>query len=223
VEYVKQISSFELMFGAPATPVPSLLTVEMVRQIQSSASQVTLPESLIYMRFQLKTAMEEKEYVLSDRRWNKIGQVWKTSAAIHGRSSVSVRDTVMTPHMLWDFPEDMTIVRELFNHVFQESLKKEMEQELPLQRYDQSVKSWLEKEEQREVGGAISKEAEEWAKAELEQCRSELEETARSLRGRLVAWQETEKKLPEWIAGQTVFLLHLMYSRNNRNRKQAPL
>lgn len=215
VEYVKQISSFELMFGAPSAPLPVLLSTELVNQLKAAAQDVILPEPIIYMMFQLKTAMEEKEYVISDRRWYKIGRVWKCSAAIHGRSSVSVWDTVLTPHMLWDFPEDLSELKELFDQVFQEMLKKEMEQELPLQTYNQSVRKWLDKEDElhsfqfkKEVGGALSKEASERLKTELELCRSELEETARSLRSRLIGWQEKEKKLAEWIASQSVFLLH---------------
>ncbi len=215
VGYLKQISSYELMFQAPASPLPALLTTDHVKQIRTAAQDVILPESLIYMMFQLKTAMEEKEYLLSDRRWKKIGHVWKTSAAIHGRSSVSIWDTVLTPHMLWDFPEDLQALHDLFSQLFQETLKKEMERELPLREFDQTAKKWLEQEEElhsfqfkREVGGKLDKEAAERARASLEQCREELEETARELRSKLVAWQEREKNLPEWIAGQNLFLLH---------------
>ncbi|MEW9698746.1 AAA family ATPase [Paenibacillus sp. SI8] len=215
VEYVKQISSFELMFSAPTTPLPALLSTEFVQQIKAQAAQVTLPETIIYMLFQLKTALEEKEYVLSDRRFHKIGHAWKTSAAIHGRSTVNVWDTVLTPHMLWDFPEDLVELKDVFHTLFQEMLKKEMEQELPLLQYNQTVKKWLDKEDElhafqfkKEVGGALSKDAAERLKSALEECRSELEDTARSLRGRLVAWQEKEKKLPEWIASQSIFLQH---------------
>jgi len=213
VEYVKQISSFELMFGAPTTAIPALLTTDLVKQIKVQALDVTLPEPLIYMLFQLKTALEEKEYVLSDRRWNKIGHAWKVSAAIHGRSTAGVWDTVLTPHMLWDYPEDLVELKEIFSGLFQEMLKKEMEQELPLQSYQLNVRKWLDKEDElhafqfkKEVGGALSKEASERLKLTLEDCRAELEETARSLRGRLINWQEKEKKLPEWIASQSVFL-----------------
>ncbi|UJF35888.1 AAA family ATPase [Paenibacillus hexagrammi] len=215
VEYVKQISSFELMFTAPSTPVPAILTTDLVRQIQAAAQDISLPEPIIYMLFQLKTAMEEKEYVISDRRWHKIGRVWKISAAIHGRSSVNVWDTVLTPHMLWDFPEDLSELKEIFDKVFQEMLKKEMEQELPLQQYNQTVRKWLDREDElhsfqfkKEVGGSLSKDAAERLKAATEECRSELEETARSLRGRLMSWQEKEKNLTEWIASQSIFLLH---------------
>ena len=95
-----------------------------------------MPEALIYMLFQLKTALEEKEYVLSDRRWNKIGHTWKISAAIHGRSAVNVWDTVLTPHMLWDFPEDLVELKAIFDTLFQDMLKREMEHELPLLHYN---------------------------------------------------------------------------------------
>ncbi|MBP1961695.1 MoxR-like ATPase [Paenibacillus aceris] len=215
VEYVKQISSFELMFQAPNTPLPTLLSTEFIKQLRSQAMDVQLPDALIYMLFQLKTALQEKEYVLSDRRWNKIGHTWKISAAIHGRRSVNVWDTVLTPHMLWDFPEDLTEVKAIFDTLFQDMLKREMEQELPLQQYNLTVKKWLDKEDElhafqfkKEIGGSLTKDAAERLKGNLEDCRTELEETARSLRGRLVAWQEKEKKLPEWISSQSIFLQH---------------
>ncbi|MCD1257532.1 AAA family ATPase [Paenibacillus athensensis] len=215
VEYVKQIASFELMFQAPSSPPPALFTPELVRQVRYAAEEVTIPESIVYMMFQLKTAMEAKEYVISDRRWHKIGHVWKVSAAIHGRTEVGAWDTVLTPHMLWDFPEDLPELAGLFDGVFQELLKREMEQELPLSRYQQTTQKWLDKVDElhafqfkREVGGSLNKDAAERLKASLETCRSELEETARSLRGRLIAWQEKEKQLPQWVAGQSVFVLH---------------
>ncbi|MDD9267941.1 AAA family ATPase [Paenibacillus sp. GCM10023248] len=215
VEYVKQIASFELMFQAPNTPVPAILSTEHIRQLNNQAADVQLPDALVYMLFQLKTALQEKDYVLSDRRWHKIGHVWKISAAIHGRSSVNVWDTVVTPHMLWDFPEDLTEVRTIFDTLFQDMLKREMEQELPLQMYNLTVKKWLDKEDElhafqfkKEIGGALHKDAAERLKQSLEDCRSELEDTARSLRGRLISWQEKEKKLPEWIASQSIFLQH---------------
>jgi len=215
VEYVKQIASFELMFQAPSTPPPALFTPELIRQVRDAAADVTIPEAIVYMLFQLKTAMEAKEYVISDRRWHKIGHVWKVSAAIHGRAEVGAWDTVLTPHMLWDFPEDLPELAGLFDTVFQELLKKEMEHELPLARYQQTTQAWLDKVDElhafqfkREVGGTLNKDTAERLKASLEACRAELEETARSLRGRLVAWQEKEKQLPQWVAAQSVFLLH---------------
>ncbi len=213
VGYLKQMSSYERMFQIPNDPLPPLLSLRDIETVRRAAAEVTIPEPLIYMLYQLKSGMEEKEFVLSDRRWRKIGHVWKTSAALNGRTEVGVWDTVYTPHMLWDLPEDYGTLRELFQKVFQDALKQETERELPLKRYDQIAKHWLAKEEElhafqfkKEVGGRLSKEDQEKANANLEECRMELEETARELRGKLVQWLQREKDLPGYIRNRNFLL-----------------
>ncbi|MFC0216682.1 AAA family ATPase [Paenibacillus chartarius] len=215
VSYMKTIASYERMFDTPKEPVPALLSVRDLKDIQRRAEGVELSEAIIYMLFQLKTVMEEKEYVVSDRRWKKIGNVWRTSAALNGRTSVSVWDTVYTPHMLWDFPEDLSPLKELFDGVFQEALKREMERELPLGQYDQVLRKWLEREDElhsfqfkREVGANVPKETAERLRRALDESRAELEETARALAKRLTAWQLREQKLDDWIRSQNVLILH---------------
>ncbi|GAA4878370.1 hypothetical protein GCM10023310_68020 [Paenibacillus vulneris] len=213
VGFIKQMSSYERMFQLPTEPLPSLLSLQDVETVRFKAGQVTIPESLVYMLFRLKTEMEAKEYSLSDRRWRKIGQVWKTSAALNGRDTVNVWDTVYTPHMLWDYPEDLTVLQELFQKEFQEALKQESERELPLRTYDQTAKHWLGLEDElhafqfkKEVGGSMNKDAQEQMKQKLENCRVELEDTARALRGKLVQWQQREKDLPGYIRNQNFLL-----------------
>ncbi|MBP1155578.1 MULTISPECIES: AAA family ATPase [unclassified Paenibacillus] len=214
VGYLKQMSSYERMFQLLVDPLPPLLSLRDIETIRSAADGITIPESLIYMLYELKSDMEEKEFVLSDRRWRKIGHVWKTSAALNGRTEVGVWDTVYTPHMLWDLPEDYGTMQELFQKVFQEALKQETERELPLRRYDQIAKHWLAKEEElhafqfkKEVGARLSKEDLEKAKSNLEVCRTELEETARELRGKLVQWLQREKDLPGYIRNRNFLLI----------------
>jgi len=215
VGFLKHMSSYEQMFQLPSDPLPSLLTLRDVEAIRQASDKVTIPESLIYMLYQLKTGMEAKEFALSDRRWRKIGQVWKTSAALNGRDTVNVWDTVYTPHMLWDFPEDLNVLTELFQQCFQEALKQESERELPLHTYDQTAKQWLSMEDElhsfqfkKEVGAKMSKEAQEETRDKLERCRTELEETARLLRGKLVQWQQREKDLPGYIRNQNFLIRH---------------
>ncbi|SFL82327.1 MoxR-like ATPase [Paenibacillus sp. 1_12] len=214
VGFLKHMSSYEQMFQLPTDKLPSLLTVKDVETVRQAAEGVTIPESLIYMLYQLKTAMEAKEFTLPDRRWRKIGQLWKTSAALNGRDAVNVWDTVYTPNMLWDFPEDITVVQELFQTAFQEALKQQSERDLPLRDYDQTAKRWLEMEDElhafqfkKEVGGSLGKEAQEQLKNRLEQCKQELEETARLLRGKLVQWQQREKDWPGYIRNQNFLLI----------------
>jgi MoxR-like ATPase len=214
VGYLKQMSSYELMFQLPSDELPALLTLRDVDAVRKAAADVRIPESLIYMLYQLKTEMDKKEFTLSDRRWRKIGQVWKTSAAMNGRDEVIVWDTVFTPHMLWDLPEDLGTLQELFQQVFQDALKQETERELPLRRYEQIAKQWSGQEDalhafqfKKEVT-RMSKEEQERMRHDLEECRIELEETARELRGKLVQWVQRERDLPGYIRNRNFLLLH---------------
>ncbi|MDQ1909158.1 AAA family ATPase [Paenibacillus sp. GD4] len=214
VNPLKQMSSYELMFQLPTDPLPALLSIREVESVRRAAETVRIPESLIYMLYQLKTEMESKEFVLSDRRWRKIGQVWKTSAAMNGRDEVNVWDTVYTPHMLWDLPEDLHLLQDMFQKVFQDALKKETERELPLRKYEQVAKQWSGQEDalhsfqfKKELS-RLSKEEQERMRLNLEECRIELEETAKELRGKLVQWVQREKDLPGYIRNRNFLLLN---------------
>lgn len=206
VGYLKSASSYEAMFNLPTEPLPAVFTIYDVKDLQAAAKDVRLPESLVYFLYRLKQDLEEKEFFLSDRRWSKVGHVWKTSAAINGRPAVSIWDTVYTPHMLWDVPEDLPVLQELFERRFTEELKTEINSELPLRRYQQTAQRWLEKESdlhafqfKKEVGAKMGKDAAQQYRSLLEQCRLDLEETARDLRNRLTSWQQREKDLHAFI------------------------
>lgn len=206
VNYLQHASSYEKMFSLPASPLPVVFSLYDVKDVQALASQVTVPEAIIYFLYRLKQDLEAKDYRLSDRRWSKIAHVWKTSAALHGREQVSIWDTVFTPHMLWDVPEDLPVMREMFEQQFTEMLKAEMENDLPLRRFLQTADKWKEKESvlhafqfKKEVGAKMGKDALERNRKLLEECQVELEETARDLRNRLIQWQKREQDLHAFI------------------------
>ncbi|WP_312116557.1 AAA family ATPase [Brevibacillus reuszeri] len=206
VHYLQQASSYERMFSLPTTTLPVVFSLYDVKDIQAAAKQVTIPETIIYFLYRLKQGMEAKEYILSDRRWSKIAHVWKTSAALHGREEVTIWDTVLTPHMMWDAPEDLSVMKELFELQFTDMLKTEMENELPLLRFQQIADKWREKESElhafqfkKEVGAKLGKDAWERSKHLLEKSRIELEDTARDLRNRLIQWQRREEDLQQFV------------------------
>lgn len=213
VRYLQHAASYESLFNAPREPLPVVFSLYDVKDVREAAAQVTIPESLIYFLYRLKQDLQEKEYELSDRRWSKIGHVWKTLAALHGREEVSIWDTVFTPHMLWDVPEDLPVLQELFDLRFNEALRREIEQELPLRRYQQVVDKWLEKEAdlhafqfKKEVGAKLGKDAQEQYREMLLSCQAELEETARDLRNRLLQWQQKEGDLAGMIREKNYLL-----------------
>ncbi|WCK56744.1 AAA family ATPase [Aneurinibacillus sp. Ricciae_BoGa-3] len=216
VTYLKNIASYELMFQMPDEPLSPVLSISDVEYIQQAARHVHLPESIIYFLFQLKQALEEKEFLISDRRWSKIGRLWKTSAALNGRDTVSIWDTVFTPHMLWDVPEDLTVAQEVFEPIFQAALKREVEKELPLRAFEQIAEKWQDKVEElqsfqfkREMGEKLGKESAQRGMSQIDNARSEIEEAGRHLRDLLVAWQQNEKDLAGHIYRQNFLLMNI--------------
>ncbi len=206
VNYLQQASSYERMFSLPTTTLPVVFSLYDVKDIQAAARQVKIPEPIIYFLYRLKQELEAKEYTLSDRRWSKIAHVWKTSAALHGRDEVTIWDTVFTPHMMWDAPEDLPVMKELFELQFTEMLKTEMENDLPLLRFQQVADKWREKESElhafqfkKEVGAKLGKDALERSRQLLEQSRIELEEAGKDLRNRLIQWQRREEDLQPFV------------------------
>lgn len=206
VGYLQHASSYERMFALPKHPLPVVFSLYDVSDIQAAAAEVVIPAPIVYFLYRVKQDMEAKEYRLSDRRWSKIAHVWKTSAALHGREQVTIWDTVFTPHMMWDVPEDLPVMRELFERQFSEMLKAELENELPLRHFGQIADKWKEKESdlhafqfKKEVGARMGKEALERNRQLLEESRMEIEETARDLRNRLLQWQKREKDLAAYI------------------------
>ncbi|MED4910749.1 AAA family ATPase [Brevibacillus centrosporus] len=206
VSYLQNASSYEKMFSLPKSPLPVVFSLYDVADVQTQAENVTIPEALIYFLYRVKQDMEAKEYRLSDRRWSKIAHVWKTSAALHGREEVTIWDTVFTPHMMWDVPEDLTVMREIFENQFTEMLKLELENDLPLRRFQQMAEKWKAKESdlhafqfKKEVGAKMGKDALERNRQLLEESRTELEETSRDLRNRLLQWQKREQDLTAYV------------------------
>lgn len=206
VGYLQNASSYEKMFSLPKSPLPVVFSLYDVTDVQTQAANVTIPEALVYFLYRVKQDMEAKEYRLSDRRWSKIAHVWKTSAALHGREKVTIWDTVFTPHMMWDVPEDLTVMREIFESQFTEMLKLELENDLPLRRFQQTAEKWKAKESElhafqfkKEVGAKMGKDALERNRQLLEESRTELEETSRDLRNRLLQWQKREQDLTAYV------------------------
>ncbi|WP_419876927.1 AAA family ATPase [Brevibacillus centrosporus] len=206
VGYLQNASSYEKMFSLPKSPLPVVFSLYDVTDVQTQAANVTIPEALIYFLYRVKQDMEAKEFRLSDRRWSKIAHVWKASAALHGREEVTIWDTVFTPHMMWDVPEDLTVMRESFENQFTEMLKLELENDLPLRRFQQIAEKWKAKESdlhafqfKKEVGAKMGKDALERNRQLLEESRTQLEETARDLRNRLLQWQKREQDLTAYV------------------------
>jgi len=201
VDYLKHLSSYERMFSLPQEPVPALLSAADIEAVRENSRSVSLPEPMVLFLYRLKTAAEERDMPISDRRWRKIGDVWRVSAALNGRDAVSIWDTVFTPHMLWDVPEALPAVREWFEEAFDAALAVESGAELALDKYAAALERWSARKQEL-YGYQFKKELKsgkpdpsrtEAAEALLAECRDDLETLGQSLRRALVRFHERER------------------------------
>ncbi|WP_309118932.1 AAA family ATPase [Paenibacillus sp.] len=200
VGFLKHMSSYERMFTLPREPVPAVLSIADVERVRERAARVVLPEPMVLFLFRLKTEAEERDLSVSDRRWRKIGDVWRTSAALNGRDAVSIWDAVFTPHMLWDVPEALPGIQEWFEARFDEALEVESEAELPLARFAATLDRWKARKQElfghqfkKEMKAGAGSSRSEAAESLLAECRDELETQGQNLRRALVRFHERER------------------------------
>ncbi|WP_166246077.1 AAA family ATPase [Paenibacillus turpanensis] len=213
VGYLKHIASYEKLFQLETGPLPRVLETDHIRQVREQSADIRIPEPMIVLLFRLKEKTEQQQIRLSDRRWSKIGRIWRVSAYLNGRDEVSLWDTVLTPHMLWEYPEQLEDVRELFAECFDEALRSVLGKELALSRHEDTLTRWEARKEElhgyqfkKEVGGRLTPERAEKLAADLEACRAELEDSAKQLRAGLLRWREKEAAAAKEI-GETNFLV----------------
>jgi MoxR-like ATPase len=208
VHFLKHISSYEKMFHPPRDPITPTLTIEQIRHIQSHKMEVQIPPPLLLFLFELKTKAEQEHLHISDRRWHKIGDLWRTSAAIHDRSEVSIWDTFYTPHLLWNVPEELVSIREWFETSFDAALEQACEEELPTQRCAEVLARWTA-QKQELYGIQFKKEMNVSAGGaeRLQACRTELQDLAQLLRRALVRFHERERGRAEELHRTNLFLV----------------
>lgn len=98
-------------FSSPEPP-DQPLTFEELDSWREEASKIQISESICSYLFSLRLLLEEREIFVSDRRWAKSGNLLKTSAFLNGRQSVGFSDLFVLGYVLWNRPEQKTVIAE---------------------------------------------------------------------------------------------------------------
>lgn len=65
------------------------------------------------MKVEMQDSEVRREVYVSDRRWKNIVRLLKTSAFIHGRTSVNITDLLPIYHCLWNEPDECIAIRQI--------------------------------------------------------------------------------------------------------------
>ena len=82
------------------------LTESDLLEIRNAASRVVLPEGILEILKELRSWCLAEQIAVSDRRWRKVVQLLRVSAATHGRTVVSIWDLWLLQHCVWRKPEE---------------------------------------------------------------------------------------------------------------------
>lgn len=97
----------------------------------------------------LEPTEDSKEIYVSDRRWQKIAYVMKTSAFFSGRTETNIADCLLLQHCLWSEQEDYNFIQE----IVADTVKRHgYHAQSNFDEFDKKKNS-LEKEIQTELGG----------------------------------------------------------------------
>ncbi len=108
VGYLSDPSNFAaLVKSAAVVPavVPVRTTVPLAELQEAAAVSVPavgVPDSVVDVVCQLRTALRREELVASDRRWKQSVRLLQASAFLNGRSEVDDTDLTVLTHSLWD-------------------------------------------------------------------------------------------------------------------------
>lgn len=85
----------------PAIPNDIKLTSVNLKEIQSDAAGVHMPDDVLALLCDLREWCHSEDIFVSDRRWRKVVKLLKTSALTNGRNAVSIWDCWLLQHCLW--------------------------------------------------------------------------------------------------------------------------
>lgn len=123
---VSEKSFFQLLTlnnAASPTTCKHSITDTQYTNIQKTAKQVELPQSVLEGMLRIREALEElseKQQVaplyISDRRWLQIVRLLKTSAYCNNRKEVCLGDCLLLAHCVWEEQADKDKIREKIVH-----------------------------------------------------------------------------------------------------------
>lgn len=110
--------SFEdLLILAGSTCDPELeirLKLEDLTEVQELSEKVLLTPSVIELCKAFREHLQREDIYVSDRRWRKVIKLMKVSAFTAGMNEVSNYDAWILPHCLWNKPEELQGLKDVY-------------------------------------------------------------------------------------------------------------
>ncbi|WP_373044241.1 AAA family ATPase [Vulgatibacter sp.] len=117
VGYLKEDFRFLQMLTASAAAERSSVGMADLSAMREKARQVEIPGEVLRDVAELRKRLEDKDVVVSDRRWRHSLDLLRARAALQGRGRVSGDDLGLYAHVLWSDPSERAVVEECLREV----------------------------------------------------------------------------------------------------------
>ena len=90
------------------------LRLEDLIEVQKLSEKVLLTPSVIELCKSFREYLQREDIYVSDRRWRKVIKLMKVSAFTAGMNEISNYDAWILPHCLWNKPEELQGLKEVY-------------------------------------------------------------------------------------------------------------
>jgi MoxR-like ATPase len=90
------------------------LKIDDLAEVQQLAEKVELTSDVIELCKEFRRYLKQEDIYVSDRRWRKLVKLMKVSAFTSGFDEVSSYDAWILPHCLWQKPEQLEGLQEVY-------------------------------------------------------------------------------------------------------------
>lgn len=90
------------------------LKIEDLTEVQELAEKVELTTDVIALCNEFRRHLQQEDIYVSDRRWRKLIKLMKVSAFTSGFNEVSNYDAWILPHCLWQNPEQLAGLQQVY-------------------------------------------------------------------------------------------------------------
>ncbi|MGI2146949.1 AAA family ATPase [Shewanella frigidimarina] len=90
------------------------LRLDDLKEVQKLSEKVLLPSSVIELCKVFREHLQREDIYVSDRRWRKVIKLMKVSAFTAGMNEVSNYDAWILPHCLWNKPEELKGLKDVY-------------------------------------------------------------------------------------------------------------
>lgn len=90
------------------------LKIEDLTEVQQLADKVELTQDVIGLCYEFRRHLQQENIYVSDRRWRKLIKLMKVSAFTSGFNQVSNYDAWILPHCLWQKPEQLEGLQQVY-------------------------------------------------------------------------------------------------------------